>query len=102
MANLSIPKQFQLLGHVYTVSEDPGAYYKKGQYGSCSFEEKKIRITPRDDNHPVSVSSMEHTFLHELIHACLYHTHRNNLNKDEEFVDLLAGLLHQALTTAEY
>lgn len=102
MANLPIPKQFQLLGHTYTVCEDPGAYYEKGRYGSCSFEGKYIKLTPRNDNHPVTVSSIEHTFLHELIHACLYHTSRSNLNKDEEFVDLLAGLLHQALTTAEY
>jgi len=42
--------------------------------------------------------ALEHTYLHELVHAILHCMGRDELYKDEAFVDLFAGLLHQSLT----
>lgn len=99
---MQIPKRFKLLGHTIEVMEEPGRYYERNAYGACSYEGKWIKLVPPSDSHPVTPSSMEHTFLHELIHMCLYHTEQSKLNENEDFVDLMAGLLHQALSTMEY
>ena len=42
-------------------------------------------------------ATMEHVFLHELMHAILYCMGRDKLYRDEPFVDVVAGLLQQAL-----
>jgi hypothetical protein len=102
MAEFKIPKRFKLLGHTIEVSEDPSRYYASGSYGTCSYEEKWIKLVPPSEHHPVTQGSIEHTFLHELTHMMLYHTEQHELKNNEAFVDLFAGLLHQALTTMEF
>lgn len=99
---MRIPKRFKLLGHTVDVMEDPSRMYESRAYGSCSYEAKWIKLVPPSPSHPVTQGSVEHTFMHELVHMCLYHTEHAELNENDAFVDLLAGLLHQALTTAEY
>lgn len=99
---MRIPKRFKLLGHTIEVVESPGDHFNERRFGSTSYEGKEIRIVPRGSNHPVTQSSIEHTFLHELVHLCLYHTEQSKLNENDSFVDAFAGLLHQALTTMEY
>ncbi len=53
---------------------------------------------------------LEHTFLHELLHFVLLHSKVVNryklengkeLHSDEDFIDNVSALLHQALTTGE-
>lgn len=99
---MKIPKRFKLLGHTIEVTEDAGAFYEKQTYGRCSYEGKWIKLTPKDQNHPITQGSLEQTFLHELLHMCFYHTEQAKLNENEAFIDLLAALLHQALESMEY
>ena len=99
---MKIPKRFKLLGHTIEISEEPERFFERGAYGACSYEGKWIKIVPKSDSHPVTQSSIEHTFLHELTHVLLYHTEQSQLSDNEKFVDTFAGLLHQALTTMEY
>lgn len=106
---MKIPKSFKLLGHTITVSYEPAAFYEKNRYGACSFESKWIKLCPVSPAMPVTQSSLEHTFLHELNHMILYHCHGlekvkgdTPLYENESFVDFYAGLLHQALTSFEY
>lgn len=99
---MKIPKRFKLLGHTVEVKDEPEGMFEKNRYGACSYEGKWIKICPKSSSHPVSQSSIEHTFMHELVHMCLYHTEQGQLNDNEGFVDTLAGLLHQALSTMEY
>jgi Zn-dependent peptidase ImmA (M78 family) len=40
------------------------------------------------------------SFLHECVHAWLDQLGREDLSKDETFVDTLAGLVHQMLVTS--
>ena len=106
---MQIPSSFKLLGHTITVEEELTGMYEKGRYGCSGFETKFIRITPKGPQHPVTETSIEHTFLHELVHHILYYSDLAadvksgaRLCDQEAFVDLFAGLLHQALTTMEY
>lgn len=73
-----------------------------GMHGQASYEGKWIKLNKLEGNFPVTETSIEHTFCHELVHQILYLTEHNKLNKNEAFVDCFAGLLHQALTTMEY
>lgn len=102
MGELRIPKRFKILGHTIEVKEDPGRFYHRGEFAACSLEGKTISLVPPSPHHPIMQSSLEHSFLHEVVHFLLYHTERPKLGDDEGFVDLLAGLLHQVLTTMEY
>lgn len=99
---MRIPKRFKLLGHTIEVKEEPERFFERNSYGACSYESKWIKLVPKSESHPVTQSSVEHTFIHELVHMCLYHTEQGQLNDNEGFVDTMAGLLHQALTTMEY
>lgn len=99
---MKIPKKFKLLGHTIEVMEDNSRYYEKNSYGACSYEQHWIKLVMPSEHHPVTETSLEHTFLHELVHMMLYYTEHSDLTDNEKFVDLFAGLLHQALTTMEY
>ncbi len=99
---MRIPKRFKLLGHTYDVSFEAGMHFNEGRHACSSFEGKWVKLMKHDENYPVSETSIEQSFLHELVHQCLYYTEQQELNKNEGFVDCLAGLLHQAFTTAEY
>ena len=99
---MKIPKRFKLLGHTIEVSTSNEQYYEKKTYGSCSFEGKWIKLVNPSEHHPITQGSLEQTFLHELVHLCLYHTEQNKLGDNEAFVDLMSALIHQALTTMEY
>ncbi len=99
---MQIPKRFKLLGYTIEVKEEPAAYWENGRYGACTIEGGWIKIAPISEAHPVSQSSVERTFFHELTHLCLDCTEQADLSKNEKFVDAFAGLLHQAVTTMEY
>jgi hypothetical protein len=99
---MQIPKRFKLLGHTVEVGEELSRYYEKGSYGACSYEGHWIKLVPPSEHHPITRTSLEQTFLHELVHMILYNTEQAALSDNEHFVDLFAGLLHQALTTMEY
>ncbi|HKS75844.1 MAG TPA: hypothetical protein VJQ82_21710 [Terriglobales bacterium] len=93
---MKIPKRFHLMGQVYTVRilkqsdwKDPEAV---GLFDNAS---RQILILKADP------PTMQQVFLHEAEHAILLAMGRDDLYKDEAFVDLHAGLLHQLLTSAE-
>lgn len=102
---MKIPVRFKLLGHTIEVSNDNQRYFDKGSFGACCYEGKWIKLVQPSEHHPITQGSLEHTFCHELTHMLLYYADAAanvNLRDNEGFVDLLAGLLHQALTTMEY
>lgn len=91
-----IPKTFQLLGYTWTVAISSGPL--KGDadeklYGLCDYDTHTIHLA--GDLEPVM---LWHTFMHEVLHACLAAIGREKLNLDEGFVDGLSGALAQALT----
>jgi hypothetical protein len=99
---MRIPKRFKLLGHTIEVTESPGMYYDRRAYGKCEWEKHTIKIVPISPSHPVDQTSIEQTFIHEMLHHCLYYTEQAALNDNENFVDMMAAMIHQCLTTMEY
>lgn len=93
---MKIPKRFRLMGHVYIVRivrqsewKDPEAV---GLFDNTAHE---ILILKAD------VATMQQVLLHEIEHAILLAMGRDELYKDEPFVDLHAGMYHQILTSME-
>lgn len=97
-----IPKSFKLLGHTIKVSVLTAAQW------DVLAEEYDIEdcvgyFSPADQIILIKRSSKSmtlHTFQHELVHAIL-NCMNSPLNDDEAFVDNFAGLLSQAIQTAE-
>lgn len=95
---MNIPSSFSLLGLRYTVAVIPDAEWKFDPNTVGWWDNDAGRVSIRE----TSAQLMEHTFLHEVVHGCLSAMGRTALNDDECFVDLLAGLLHQAFKTSTY
>jgi len=98
---VNIPKQFTLLGHTITVEFDPALYCKEEEYGECHFDTLSIKLQSQTEGYPLQRCLVEQSYLHEVTHMILYHMGEKELNDNEKFVDLFAGLLHQVLTTAK-
>jgi hypothetical protein len=99
---MQIPKRFKLLGHTITVEYDPMLDGRNGTLGEARYTTHSIALQPNTDTFSRPQSMQEHVFLHELTHHILNEMNEHDLRSNEKFVDVFAGLLHQALTTAEY
>ena len=103
MNELKIPQSFQLMGHNFKVEWDNKLFFYGNQdLGLCDFNCNRIVIQPNTDSVPRERSQIEHTYLHEMVHAILSTMGEQGLSDNEVFVDTFAGLLHQALQTSKY
>lgn len=93
---MRIPKTFRLMGHEYSVRIVPKSEWKDPEaVGLFDNSARQILILRADK------ATMEQVYLHELEHCLLLAMGRDKLYKDESFVDLHAGMLHQVLTSME-
>jgi hypothetical protein len=93
---MKIPATFNLLGNVIAVTIiDAKDWKEKDCVGFYNSFVSEIAILKR------SSTLMEHTFLHEMMHAVLTAMGQDKLSKNEAFVDMSSGLIHQALSTAK-
>lgn len=93
---MRIPKSLKLMGHTVKVECLPPAKWKQKEcVGYFSPRDMKIAVLKRPG------TGTEHAFTHELTHAMLY-CMGHALYEDEQFVDTLGGLLHQAMNSAKY
>lgn len=97
---MKIPVKFKLFGSTYTVGFKDNLRVLEGAVGQCCYREQKIELEPEGAAH--TKDAVGHTFCHELIHAILNNMGERELNDNEKFVDIFGGMLHQALTSAEY
>lgn len=107
--SLPIPNRFKLLGQTIEVKYNPKLLTENDFQGAASYRRNEIEIMPDSEANPRRQDQIEHTFCHELMHHILFYagcTYRgnnpDNMHQDERFVDTVAGLLHQALTTQEF
>lgn len=98
----TIPKAFYLLGHRIEVVTDGKLTHNDDALGLFISRENKIALMPSTKELPIPQSTMEQVFCHELVHALFFYAEKPKLFVNEELVNLLGGLLHQALTTLEY
>ena len=90
-----IPKTFTLINRSWNVELLDKEIAQAGEMsGDCSSHKALIRVAADEDR-----EYMEHTYLHELVHALLEASSRPSLSKKEAFVDSLAAVLHQYLKT---
>jgi hypothetical protein len=98
---LKIPKKFKLHGIIIEVTFDEKTREKNDNIGTALYREEKI-ILHANVNKVFNEKLMEKTFIHELIHHILNEMGEHDLCSNEKFVDVFAGLLHQAIDTMEY
>lgn len=106
---MKIPNRFKLLGQVITVEYNPSLLTETDWQGLASYRRNKIELMPDTVSNKRSSDQIEHTFCHELVHHILYYAghalqekESDKIFRDEGFVDVMGGLLHQALSTMEY
>jgi len=94
---MKIPKRFTLLGQEYTVEVVlPQDWNREDCVGLFTPSTRNIQLLFNKYR-----PAIEQAYLHELGHAILNVMGKDDLYKDEGFIDLHAGLLHQALTTGK-
>ena len=103
---MEIPESFKLFGSKISVRYDQREFINNTEsMGYASYRTNSIVLNPvlLNDNKEIA----EQTFLHEVVHFILYHAGSahtkkdDHMHRDEDFVDLVASLLHQVLTTQE-
>lgn len=92
-------KSFKLMGHKFTVKYVKRIETSDGShpYGIYYPEKNLIEIATHsnDDNQKFPQDFIDHTFYHELSHALMLLVNKPVLFHDEDFIDLLGGLLAQ-------
>lgn len=106
---MKIPKRFKLLGQTIEIVYTPEKFIENtDRLGFASFRKNQVQLRPSTDVFPLTKDQIEETFCHELVHFLTYHAgaaysgKADYMHQDEEFINLLGGLLHQALTTMEF
>jgi len=94
---VAVPRKFKLLGIEYTVSVISSRDWKRPRVvGYLDAEKCHIQIKKARGD------VTEQTFWHEVAHVMLTTMGREDLSSNEEFVDLLASMIHQVLATSEH
>ena len=94
---MTIPATFKLMGRTWTVEQDSLQCEHQRNMGLCQNNRNKILLLSKLEGEDMPKDEVEQTFFHELTHAVLFTMGKDKLNEDEKFVDVFAGLLHQAL-----
>jgi Zn-dependent peptidase ImmA (M78 family) len=96
--NFKIPEEFYIAGQKWVVKYTDDLLVADDEYGSCNVVTNTIIL---DGSKCIPDSRREATFIHELLHAILNEMGHVELFKDEQFIDTLSTLIHQALITAK-
>jgi len=104
---VKIPKRFKQYGQtIEVVRKLSSPTENPDRIAFASYRLNQIEMRPLDDCYPMPGGKEGHAFCHELVHMLFYHASVKDgdkwLHQDEDVVDRVAGLLHQALTTMEY
>ena len=100
---MKIPKRFKLMGKTITVEIVPDLLDNEDATGAAEYRKQRIRLQKIDGEYVQrTVEDQEHWFLHELTHHIFNALDEIDLRNNEKLVEQFSGLLHQALTTAEY
>jgi hypothetical protein len=97
-----IPKRFKLLGQTIEVELVPHIASHNGTLGEARAIQNNILLQENVDGFPIPESQRLHIFWHEAVHLMLGAMGQEELAGEEAFVDLMAGMIHQVISTAEY
>ena len=105
---MKIPKKFKILGQTIDVIFETQELIKHDLVGRAVYRKNQIQLRPSTESDPLTDEQIAFTFYHEFIHYILYFAEAaysgksEYMHQDEGFVDLVAGLLHQAFGTMDY
>jgi hypothetical protein len=102
MNEIRIPNSFKLLGQTITVEVADHLASHNGTLGEARAIQNSILLQRNVDGFPIPETQKEHILLHEIFHLILGAMGQEELAGEESFIDLLAGLTHQVLSTMEY
>ncbi len=88
-------EKFTLGGIDWSVKVDNQKLDDKGFYGACNYHTSEILIQKQTDGNERTDSAIEQTLYHEVVHAILDTLNKDDLSKDEDFVQQFSLLLHQ-------
>ena len=101
-----IPESFELFGRTYKVIFDDEKCRRAEAYGLADYTKGVIYLQKinayGDENVNLDPDLIYQTFIHEKIHLMLECLNKDDLSNDEELIDSLAGLFHQAEKTAKF
>jgi hypothetical protein len=98
---MTIPKSFQLGGSTINV-EVVSNPMETGSAAWIELATGRIKVSSNYVGSPCSQDYIESGFYHELVHGILQTMGKKELDKDEEFVEGFANLLHQFIKSAKY
>ena len=90
------PQSFQVAGHTYTIQRPTNLIDDLDSLGRCDPPNLVVQLDAS-----LQGSVLDHTFMHEAIHAILWEMDERRLHSNEKFVDMLSNLLCQVLRTLE-
>jgi predicted SprT family Zn-dependent metalloprotease len=96
---VSIPKSFTMLGEKINVIQRAELEPRTNNLGECHYRYNELHI---NFNATRKEDIMQAVFWHEFMHLALDKMGEKELRDDEGFVNILAGLIQQAIETMEY
>lgn len=88
-----IPTSFELLSQKWNIVYNEKLACIENAYGMTYFEDNRIELFEEEN---ITSDLLNHTFIHELVHLLLlYSENKKNLYRNECYVDVISGLLHQ-------
>ncbi len=96
---MKIPYEFELMGKTIVVRFVTELLQESDALGQACYRTGEIKILDNSPTYKITEEQQMHTFLHELVHWILYQLRKDDLRKDEDFVDMFADLLMQTLKT---
>lgn len=99
---MKIPKEFQLFGETITVEFSDNLEAMEAAYGIYYRTCNKIILQKSVIGSSTSEDKLYLNFLHELTHCILDKSEYRDLKNDEQLVEIISKLLHQAFKTARY
>ena len=100
--SIQIPVRFQLLGQTIKVRECATLLMDENASGKSMPDKNVILLQSRSKAYDIPRAQQVHTFYHELFHTMFAVAGFGVDYADEHKVDLMAGLMLQALSTMEY
>lgn len=101
-SGFTIPTSFWLYGQKILVRFDPTLSDRTDCVGESHYRRNEIVLQPHTEGIERLPSKIEQTFLHELMHYIFYVLGEAELRKNEQLIDGIASLLHQAMTTENH
>lgn len=102
MNKFRIPSSVQMLGQRIETRYDETLTAVDGSVGEARYGQSEIVLQTSTVAYKRTPEQIEGAYLHELIHYAFNFMGENEMRQNEKLVSILAGLLHQALQTAEY